>query len=177
MGGRGRLRVVVRRESIGDRDAIRSLTARAFSGLSFSDETEPLVIDALRAANALSLSLVAVLREQIVGQVTFSELGSPAQSGWLALGPVSVEPPLQRRGVGSQLIEAGLQAIREQGVKSCILVGNHRYYHRFGFVVVPAFAPSQYPPQHFQVLRFGDSFPDAPVAFHPAFSSGCTDPI
>ena len=74
MGGRGRLRVVVRRESIGDRDAIRSLTARAFSGLSFSDETEPLVIDALRAANALSLSLVAVLREQIVGQVTFSEL-------------------------------------------------------------------------------------------------------
>ena len=177
MGGRGRLRVVVRRESIGDRDAIRSLTARAFSGLSFSDETEPLVIDALRAANALSLSLVAVLREQIVGRVTFSELASPARSGWLALGPVSVEPPLQRRGVGSQLIEAGLQAIREQGAKGCVLAGDHRYYHRFGFVVAPAFAPPQYPPQHFQVLRFGDSVPDAPVAFHPAFSSGCTGPI
>ncbi len=148
-GNRGRLRVVICRESMGDRDAIRSLTARAFSGLSFSDGTEPLVIDALREANALTLSLVAVLREQIVGHVAFSELVPPAQSGWLALDPVSVEPPLQRRGVGSQLIEAGLQAIREQGVKSCILVGNHRYYHRFGFVVVPAFAPSQYPPQHF----------------------------
>ena len=177
MGGRGRLRVVIRRQSIGDRDAIRSLTARAYSGLSFSDGTEPFVIDALREANSLTLSLVAALREQIVGRVTFSELGSPAQSGWLALGPVSVEPPLQRRGVGSQLIEAGLQAIREQGAKGCVLAGDHRYYHRFGFVVAPAFAPPQYPPQHFQVLRFGDSVPDAPVAFHPAFSSGCTGPI
>ncbi len=108
MGDRDRLRVVIRRESIADRDAIRSLTARAFSGLPFSDGTEPLVIDALREANALALSLVAVLREQIAGHIAFSEVGPPAQSGWFALGPVSVEPPLQRRGVGSQLIEAGL---------------------------------------------------------------------
>ena len=177
MGGRGRLRVVVRRESIGDRDAIRSLTARAFSGLSFSDGTEPFVIDALHEANSLTLSLVAALREQIVGQVTFSELASPARSGWLALGPVSVEPPLQRRGVGSQLIEAGLQAIREQGVKGCILVGNHRYYHRFGLVVVPAFAPSQYHPSisRFSALVTPSRMPRLP--FTPRFSSGCTGPI
>jgi putative acetyltransferase len=172
LSDRGRLPVVIRRESIGDRDAIRSLTARAFSGLSFSDGTEPFVIDALREANALTLSLVAVLGEQIVGQVAFSELASPAQSGWLALGPVSVAPPLQRRGVGSQLIKAGLQAIREQGAKGCVLVGNHCYYQRFGFIVAPALAPSEYPPQHFQVLRFADAFPDAPVAFHAAFSAG-----
>ena len=177
MDDRGRLRVAIRHESIADRDTIRSLTARAFSGLPFSDGTEALVIDALREASALALSLVAVLHEQIVGHVAFSEVGPPAQSGWLALGPVSVEPSLQRRGVGSQLIEAGLQAIREQGAKGCVLVGDHRYYRRFGFVVAPAFAPSQYPPQHFQVVRFGDSFPNAPVAFHPAFSGGANQPI
>ena len=134
---RGRLLVVIRRESITDLDAIRSLTARAFSGLSFCDGTEPLVIDALREANALAVSLFAVLREQIVGHVAFSEVGPPTQSGWFALGPVSVEPALQRRGVGTQLIEAGLQALREQGAKGCVLVGDHRYYHRFGFVVAP----------------------------------------
>jgi putative acetyltransferase len=172
LGDRGRLRVAIRRESIADRDAIRSLTARAFSGLSFSDGREPLVIDALREASALALSLVAVLREQIIGHVAFSEVGPPGQSGWLALSPVSVEPPLQRRGVGSLLIEAGLQGIREQGARGCVLVGEHRYYRRFGFVVAPAFAPSQYPPQHFQIVRFGDSFPSAPIAFHPAFSVG-----
>ena len=76
MGDRDRLSVVIRRESIADRDAIRSLTARAFAGLSFSDGTEPLVIDALRAANALALSLVAVLRERIVGHVAFSAVAN-----------------------------------------------------------------------------------------------------
>jgi putative acetyltransferase len=157
---------------IADRDAIQSLTARAFSGLSFSDGREPRIIDALREANALALSLVAVRGEQIVGHVAFSEVGPPEQSGWFALGPVSVDPPLQRRGVGSQLIEAGLRTLREQDAKGCVLIGDHRYYHRFGFVVAPAFAPPQYPSQHFQIVRFGDSLPDCPVTFHPGFSAG-----
>jgi putative acetyltransferase len=168
----GRLRVAIRRELIADRDAIRSLTARAFSGLSFSDGSEPLIIDALREAKALALSLVAVLGDQIVGHVAFSEVGPPEQSGWFALGPVSVDPPLQRRGVGSQLIEAGLRTLREQDAKGCVLIGDHRYYHRFGFVVAPAFAPPQYPSQHFQIVRFGDSLPDCPVTFHRGFSTG-----
>jgi putative acetyltransferase len=168
----GRLRVAIRRELIADRDAIRSLTARAFSGLSFSDGSEPLIIDALRAAKALAPSLVAVLGDQIVGHVAFSEVGPPEQSGWFALGPVSVDPPLQRRGVGSQLIEAGLRTLREQDAKGCVLIGDHRYYHRFGFVVAPAFAPPQYPSQHFQIVRFGDSLPDCPVTFHRGFSTG-----
>ena len=171
MHERSDLRVVVRRESIDDRDAIRSLTSRAFSGLPFSDGTEPLVIDALREAAALALSLVAALGEQIVGHIAFSEAGPPGQSGWLVLGPVSVEPRFQRRGVGSQLIRAGLQTIRAQGAKGCVLLGDHRYYHRFGFVVAPAYAPAQYPARHFQVACFGDAFPNAPVAFHPAFSA------
>jgi putative acetyltransferase len=167
-----RLRVVIRRESMADRDAIRSLTGRAFSGLSFSDGSEPRIIGALREANALVLSLVAVLGDQIVGHVAFSEVGPPEQCGWFALGPVSVDPPLQRRGVGSQLIESGLRTLREQDAKGCVLIGDHRYYHRFGFVVAPAFAPPQYPSQHFQIVRFGDSLPDCPVTFHPAFSVG-----
>ena len=172
MSDEGRLRVVIRRESITDRDAIRSLTARAFSGLSFSDGSEPLIIEALREANALALSLVAVLGDRIAGHVAFSEVGPPEQSGWFALGPVSVDPPLQRRGVGSQLIEAGLRTLREQDAKGCVLIGDHRYYHRFGFVVAPAFASPQYPSQHFQIVRFGDSLPEGPVTFHPGFSAG-----
>lgn len=152
-------------------DAIRSLTARAFSGLSFSDGTEPAVIDALRETHALALSLVAVLDERIVGHVAFSEVGPPAQHGWFALGPVSVDPEFQRRGVGSEIIQAGLQALREQGAKGCVLLGDHRYYHRFGFVVAPEFAPSQYPAEHFQLVRFGQAYPKAPVAFHPGLAA------
>jgi len=163
------LDIVIRRESRDDRDVIRSLTARAFSGLSFSDGTEALVVDALREADALVLSLVAVHGERIVGHAAFSSLGPPEQSGWFALGPVSVDPSLQRRGVGSRLIETGLRSLRDQGAKGCVLVGDGRYYHRFGFVGAPALAPPQYPSGHFQVLRFGESFPHSPVTFHPAF--------
>jgi putative acetyltransferase len=171
LADRGGLRCVIRRESKGDRDAIRSLTARAFSGPSFSDGTEPAVIDALRETHALALSLVAVLDERIVGHVAFSEVGPPAQHGWFALGPVSIDPEFQRRGVGSQIIQAGLQALREQGAKGCVLLGDHRYYHRFGFVVAPEFAPSQYPAEHFQLVRFGQAYPKAPVAFHPGLGA------
>jgi putative acetyltransferase len=135
--------------------------------------TEPSrsVIDALRETHALALSLVAVLDERIVGHVAFSEVGPPAQNGWFALGPVSVDPEFQRRGVGSEIIRAGLQALREQGAKGCVLLGDHRYYHRFGFVVAPQFAPSQYPAEHFQLVRFGQAYPKAPVAFHPGLAA------
>ena len=49
----------------------------------------------------------------------------------------------------------------------CVLLGDHRYYRRFGLIVTPAFAPPQYPPEHFQIVRFGDAYPTSPVAFHP----------
>jgi putative acetyltransferase len=97
------------------------------------------------------LSLVAVLDERIVGHVAFSEVGPPAQHGWFALGLVSVDPEFQRRGVGSEIIQAGLQALREQGAKGCVLLG--------------------YPAEHFQLVRFGQAYPKAPVAFHPGLAA------
>ena len=72
----------------------------------------------------------------------------------------------------SQIIRAGLQALREQGARGCVLLGDHRYYHRFGFAAAPELSPPQYPAEHFQVARFGECRPKAPVAFHPAFSTG-----
>jgi putative acetyltransferase len=51
-----------------------------------------------------------------------------------------------------------------------VLVGDHRYYRRFGFVAAPALAPPAQPAEHFQILPFGESIPVAPFAFHPAFS-------
>ena len=172
MSNRDRLTVLIRPESVTDHEAIRSLTARAFAGLSFSDGTEPRVIDALRQAKALFSSLVAVIGERVVGHVAFSEVGPLALQGWFALGPVSVDPSLQRRSVGTQLIEAGLHDLRARGAKGCVLVGDHRYYRRFGFSAAPAFAPPEYPAEHFQILAFGTSLPHRRVAFHAAFSAG-----
>jgi putative acetyltransferase len=163
-------RVAVRPESIEDPDAIRSLTARAFAGLPYSGGTEPRIIDGLRNAKALALSLVAVLEGRIVGHVAFSEANPPGESGWFALGPVSVEPSLQRKGIGSQLIREGLAGLRGVGASGCVLVGDHRYYQRFGFSLTAALAPAGYPAEHFQILPFGTSLPATSPVFHAAFS-------
>jgi putative acetyltransferase len=169
--GDGPLSILIRPESTTDHDAIRSLTERAFAGLSFSDGSEPRVIDKLREAEALAVSLVAVVCDRVVGHIAFSRVGPPTLQGWFALGPVSVEPSLQRRGVGKQLVEAGLRDLRAQRAKGCVLLGDHRYYRRFGFVVAPTLAPPGYPAEHFQVLSFGTVPPNARVIFHDAFSA------
>jgi len=164
--------VVVRPESAADHDAIRSVVARAFAGHPFSDGSEPRIVDELRRAGALASSLVAVMGGQVVGHVAFSALVGTALHGWYALGPIAVESIYQRRGVGAELIEAGLRDLRSRGARGCALVGDHRYYRRFGFLVVPDLAPSEYLAEHFQVLAFDSSRPQVPVVFHPAFSIG-----
>jgi len=117
------------------------------------------------------VSLVAVLNERLVGHIAFSAVGPRELHGWFALGPISVEPSFQRLGIGTQLINAGLGVLRTKHASGCVLVGDHRYYRRFGFSLAAALAPSGYPAEHFQVLPFGASFPQVVVAFHVAFSA------
>lgn len=73
------------------------MTAAAFKMMKISNHTEQFVIDALRAARALTLSLVAELDGRIVGHIAFSQVTiSDGTTGWYGLGPVSVHPDFQR---------------------------------------------------------------------------------
>lgn len=126
--------MIIRPEIPRDIEAIRHVTAVAFADRPFSNQTEPAIIEALRADNMLSLSLVADMDGDIVGQITFSPVSiDGTHSGWFGLGPVSVDPARQRTGVGSALIKAGLHRITEDGAQGCVLVGDPAYYARFGF--------------------------------------------
>ncbi|MEL7486310.1 MAG: N-acetyltransferase, partial [Pseudomonadota bacterium] len=121
-------------ERPGDEDAIRELTKTAFASAPFSDGTEPAIIDALRASGDLALSLVAEREGRIIAQVTFSPVTVDGDYvRWVGLGPVSVEPSLQKRGVGGRLIRDGLRRIKTMGARACVLVGDPAYYARFGF--------------------------------------------
>lgn len=92
--------MIIRSEQVEECSAIHQLTATAFAPKAFSDGTEPDIIDALRAAGDLTLSLVAIKDQILVGHVAFSPVCiDGVNKTWHGLGPVSVKPELQRQGV------------------------------------------------------------------------------
>lgn len=164
----------IRLEQPGDADAIRALTTEAFATAPHSSGTEAAIVDGLRAAGALTLSLVAVEDDEksgeILGHVAFSPVTiDGAARGWFGLGPVSVRPGRQRGGIGSDLIREGLRRLRERGAAGCVLLGDPAYYGRFGFANDPALVLEGVPPDYFMRLGFGAELPAGTVRYHAAF--------
>ena len=163
--------VEIEEERAEDVAAIREVTAAAFAQAPHGSGTEAAIVEALREAGALSLSLVAREGSELVGHVAFSAvtIGSGAASKWFGLGPVSVSPDRQRSGIGSALIEAGLERLREMGADGCVLVGDRAYYRRFGFEVDDGLRYGDLPPGLLQKLSFTGSEAVGEVRYHAAF--------
>ena len=162
--------IQIRDETPRDLDAISDLTIAAFANLAISQHTEHYVVAALRAAGALTVSLVAELEGRSVGHIAFSPLGMPdGSAGWFGLGPVSVLPSHQRAGIGTTLIQTGLSRLKSLGARGCCLVGHPQYYPRFGFRNVAGLALPGVPPEAFFALSFDGRYPRGTVCFHDAF--------
>lgn len=164
---------IIRDEREGDAGAIRTVTLAAFAGMPYSEQTEAAIVDALRAANALALSLVAVEDGEIVGHVAFSPVTVDGASapGWFGVGPVSVRPDRQKSGIGTALMRAALARLEAAGAKGCVLVGDPAYYRRFGFIASTSLSYPDLPAEYFQVLALAPDAPSGTVAFHPAFAA------
>ena len=165
-------KIDVRSETDADINAIAEVTAAAFETLEISNHTEQFIIEALRAAGALKVSLVAELDRQIIGHIAFSPVaildGTP---NWYGLGPVSVLPEYQRQGVGKALIREGLSRLKDMGAGGCCLVGHPEYYVKFGFQNMPGLVLEGVPPEVFFALSFDGHNPQGSVAFHEAFKA------
>lgn len=161
----------IRPETPQDINAIEQITIAAFDSKPYGDQTEHLIINRLREAGAMSLSLVAEMNGKVVGHVAFSVVTiNGKDQGWYGLGPISVLPELQRQGVGSKLIREGLSLIREKGAKGCVLEGDPGYYQRFGFKSYPGFFYEGAPAlEYFMALPFYNEVPTGKVEFHRAF--------
>ena len=160
----------IRPEQVGDAEAIRAVTTAAFAGAPHSSGTEADIVDALRSAGDLTLSLVAMDAGEVVGHVAFSPvtIGGRA-AGWFGLGPVAVRPDRQGAGVGRALIEAGLGQLRGLGAAGCVVLGEPGYYGRFGFEADPRLTYDGAPAPYFQRLAFGGEVPEGKAAYRPAF--------
>jgi putative acetyltransferase len=122
----------VRAERPADLAAIHEVHELAFG---CADEAD--LVDALRAGGKATLSLVAVEDDRVVGHILFSPVTIEcADRAFPALGlaPLAVLPERQRRGIGSQLVEAGLLECRNAGYDCVVVLGHPTYYPRFGFV-------------------------------------------
>lgn len=118
----------IREERPDDVAAIRDLNKRAFG-----QGQEGNIVDALRSNGAVLLSLVATLNGQVVAHIMYSPLSVGGQVTGAALGPVAVLPEYQRQGIGSKLVEAGNQKLKDAGCPFVIVLGHANYYPRFGF--------------------------------------------
>ncbi|ASW07110.1 GNAT family N-acetyltransferase [Rhizobium sp. 11515TR] len=162
----------IRAEEAKDIDAIHAITSAAFEGKNYSSGTEAAIIDALRMAGALTLSLVAVESDEIVGHVAFSPVTIESRAKkWFGLGPVSVRPDQQGKGIGKALIENGLAQLRERGANGCVVLGDPRYYTRFGFTSDGTLHYADVPAEYFQRIVFKGPAPKGAVVFHAGFDA------
>ena len=174
----------IRHETMADIPAIEAVTIAAFLHAPHTSHTEQFIVRALRKAGCLTVSLVADAAGVLVGHVAISPVtlsdgvsesegssGSDNASGWFGLGPLSVVPEHQRRGVGSRLMREALRILRERGAAGCVVLGEPAYYGRFGFRVEPNLVLPGVPPEYFQALSFDSSRPCGVVAYHAAFDA------
>jgi len=162
----------IRPETPSDEEAIEEVTRRAFLSHPYSHQTEQFIIRALRADHALSVSLVAEGAGRVVGHIALSPVSiSDGAAGWYGLGPISVEPERQGRGIGRALMERGLVELRRIGANGCVLVGDPAFYSRFGFASNPALVLEGVPPEFFLALPLGTASAQGNVRFHAAFQA------
>jgi putative acetyltransferase len=124
--------IEIRKEGMEDHDAIRRVNELAFEG-----EIEAGIVEALRNTDEFIISMVAIHDEIVVGHIFFSPVSIENREGSImamGLGPMSVLPDHQRQGIGSKLVEKGLEACKEKGYPLVVVLGHPEFYPRFGFI-------------------------------------------
>lgn len=164
--------LTIRQETAADIGAIDEVTRQAFLQAEHTDHTEQFIVRSLRAAGALSVSLVAELDGELIGHAAASPVRiSDGTPRWYGLGPVSVAPGHQRQGVGSRLITELLAALRQLSAAGCVVLGEPAYYSRFGFRAESTLILPGVPPAYFQALVLEGALPSGSVSYHPAFDA------
>ena len=162
----------IRKETPEDIHSIDAVTIAAFLEAPHTSHTEQFIVKALRDSGVLTLSLVAEVKGAVVGHVAVSPVTiADGTLGWFGLGPISVIPEYQMRGIGSQLMIEALNMLKQNGAGGCVLLGDPEYYKRFGFTSEARLILTGVPPEYFQAICFKKPFPQGIVTYHEAFDA------
>lgn len=164
-------KLILRSEAPEDVAAIHAVTEAAFLDVPHTSHSEQFILAALRDTGVLTVCVVAEMDGSVVGSVAASPVSiSDGTSGWFGIGPVSVIPKLQGRGIGSQLIREALARLSDLGASGCVVLGEPSYYKRFGFMNEATLVLPGIPSEYFMAMSFGQPLPSGTVAYHEAFS-------
>ncbi len=155
--------MIIRAFNISDAAAVRDLVTRAFGQ---PDEAD--LCEALRVDGDMALELVAEHKKKIVGHVALSRMKAPV--GWLALAPLSADPKMPRRGIGSTLVHMALQYANAP----VVVLGDKAFYSRAGFDFDRARKlNSPFPVKHTGLFApdLEDQYPALDLTYAAAFSS------
>jgi putative acetyltransferase len=122
---------MIRHETEADRDAIWDVNHQAFGG-----DAEADLVNALRDDGFAAVSLIAEVDGEVVGHIMFSTITIHTEKHAvesLSLAPMAVLPRFQRQGIGSALIEGGIEECRKLSYGSILVLGHPEFYSRFGF--------------------------------------------
>lgn len=163
----------IRPEQPADIEAIRDVNHAAFV-----TESEANLVDLLRDSGTELISLVAETDGQIVGHILFSPvtLSGHEQVRIAGLAPMAVIPDYQRQGIGSALINAGLEACARAGYEAVVVLGHPHYYPRFGFEISQPFGIDceyEVSPEVFMIQAITPGILDhlsGTIYYHPLFN-------
>lgn len=166
------MNIEIRHEIAADVPIIEAVTVAAFLDAHPASHTEQFIVSGLRRAGQLTVSLVAEAAGQVIGHVAVSPVSiSDGAAGWFGLGPLSVLPEYQRRGVGSRLMREALNVLQRRSAAGCVVLGEPEYYGRFGFRADSNLVLADVSAEYFQAVAFGSTRPRGVVLYHAAFNS------
>lgn len=162
--------ILIRKERAADSQEIFDAAAAAFLDAPHTDHTEQYIVNALRSSGALTISLVAEEHGRIIGHVAVSPVTiSDNSADWYGLGPISVLPEHQGKGIGSKLMHAAIEELKGINANGCVLLGDPNYYSRFGFKPDAGLILPDVPAEYFQALLLQGDMPQGYVSYHEAF--------